>query len=122
MTNTLNTPIEALEATYPLRVVRYGFRAGSGGPGRHAGGEGVVRELEVLAPVQLTLISERRRLPPYGLRGGGAGAPGVNELVRRGKTTRLPAKVSLRLERGDRVRVRTPGGGGWGRRSPPPPR
>jgi len=122
MTNTLNTPIEALEATYPLRVVRYGLRAGSGGPGRHAGGEGIIRAVEVLGPVRLTLITERRRLPPYGLRGGGAGAPGVNELVRRGKTIRLPAKVSLQLERGDRVQVRTPGGGGWGRRPPPPPR
>jgi len=122
MTNTLNTPIEALEATYPLRVVRYGLRTGSGGSGRHVGGEGVVRELEVLVPLRVTLISERRRRPPYGLRGGGAGALGANELVRRGKTTRLPGKVSLQLERGDHLRVYTPGGGGWGRRRTPPPR
>jgi N-methylhydantoinase B len=115
MTNTMNTPIEALEAYYPLRVRRYAVRRGSGGRGRHAGGDGIVREIEFLAPAQLTLLAERRQVPPWGLGGGGPGAPGRDWLVRGGRTRRLPAKTTLAVEPGDRVRVETPGGGGFGR-------
>lgn len=115
MTNTLNTPVEALEAAYPLRVTRYGLRVGSGGKGRHRGGDGVVREIELLAPARVTLLTERRRLPPYGLHGGAPGRSGRNLLIR-GKTVReLPGKLSSALAAGDRLRIITPAGGGWGR-------
>jgi N-methylhydantoinase B len=115
MTNTLNTPIEALEATYPLRVTRYALRTASGGKGRHHGGDGVVREIEALAPAHATLLTERRRVPPYGLQGGAAALRGRNLLVRLGRTRSLPSKTTLVLEPGDRLCVETPGGGGWGR-------
>jgi len=115
MTNTLNTPVEALEAYYPLRVRRYAIRPGSGGAGRHRGGCGVVREIELRAPAEVTLLGERRRVPPYGLRGGGAGAPGRDALVHAGRTRRLPSKATVTLAAGDRLRVETPGGGGFGR-------
>ncbi len=116
MTNTLNTPIEALEAAYPVRVTRYHLRRRSGGKGLYRGGDGLVREIEFLAPAQLTLLTERRREPPYGLRGGDAGQTGRNTLIRRGSATALPGKTTLTVHAGDRVRVTTPGGGGWGRR------
>jgi N-methylhydantoinase B len=115
MTNTLNTPIEALEAYYPLRVTRYAVRPGSGGRGRHAGGCGLVRELEFLSPARVTLLTERRTTQPYGLAGGEGGKPGANFLVRHGRRVRLPGKTSIDVETGDRVRVETPGGGGFGR-------
>jgi N-methylhydantoinase B len=115
MTNTLNTPAEALEAYYPFKVVSYAIRRGSGGRARHAGGDGIVREIEVLADVDLTLLAERRRLGPYGLAGGGRGAPGRDTVVRRGKPQAIEAKTGMRLQRGDRVRIDTPGGGGWGK-------
>jgi len=115
MTNTMNTPIEALEAQLPVRVVRYGVRSGSGGRGRQRGGDGLVRELEFLAPAQLTLLTERRTGRPFGAAGAEAGLAGRNELVRHGRAEHLPGKVSLGVEAGDRVRVLTPGGGGWGR-------
>lgn len=118
MTNTLNTPVEAIEAAYPLLVRRYGLRRRSGGSGRHPGGDGVIRELEALAPMQVTLLTERRSLRAYGLNGGGAGQPGRNTLFRgtpRALAERLPAKVSLQIVEGDRIRVETPGGGGWGK-------
>jgi N-methylhydantoinase B len=118
MTNTLNTPIEALEAAYPLRVTRYGLRPGSGGRGRHAGGRGIVREIEALAAMQATLLTERRRLQPYGLEGGGAGERGVNRLVRGKEFETLRGKSTQVLRPGDRLRILTPGGGGWGRRRP----
>jgi len=116
MTNTLNTPIEALEYAYPLRVVRYAVRAGSGGSGRRCGGDGLVRELELLTDADVTLLSERRREAPYGLAGGLPGACGVNTVQRAGavEVTALPGKVSLQLHPGDRLRIDTPGGGGWG--------
>jgi len=114
MTNTLNTPVEVLEAAYPLRVTRYGFRPGSGGRGHHPGGDGIVRELEFLAPATVTLLTERRRLRPYGLRGGQPGQAGRNFLRRAGRTTPLPAKITLSVTPGDRILVLTPGGGGWG--------
>jgi len=111
MTNTRNTPIEALEHAYPLRATRYEIRVGSGGPGRHPGGDGVVRELEIVAAdATLTLITDRRTRGPWGVSGGGAGEPGRN-LV---DGEEVPAKVTRNVERGTIVRVETPGGGGWG--------
>jgi N-methylhydantoinase B len=115
MTNTMNTPVEALEAYYPLRVRRYAVRRGSGGRGRHAGGDGVVREIEFRGPAEVTLLAERRRVPPWGLAGGGPGAPGRDFLVRGGRARRIPAKATLAVEAGDRLRIETPGGGGFGR-------
>jgi N-methylhydantoinase B len=115
MTNTMNTPIEALEAYYPLRVTRYALRPGSGGRGRYAGGAGLVRELEFLAPARVTLLTERREIGPYGLAGGGEGRTGANFLVRHGRRRRLPGKTSLDVQPGDRLRIETPGGGGFGR-------
>lgn len=121
MTNSLNTPIEALEFFYPFRVRRYGYRAGSGGRGKYRGGDGIVREIEFLWPAQVTLLTERRRLAPYGLAGGEPGAPGRNLLLPRdGGETVLPAKCTVHVGPGDRLRIETPGGGGWGRPEPPP--
>ena len=116
MTNTLNTPIEALEAAYPLRITRYGLRRQSGGLGLHRGGDGIVREMEFLAPAQVTLLTERRRFQPYGLRGGGPGQAGRNLLLQRRSAHTLPAKAAVTTNTGDRIRILTPGGGGWGRR------
>lgn len=117
MTNTRNTPIESLEGHYPLRVTRYTLRQGSGGSGRFPGGEGVEREIEFLAPSVLSLMGERRRRGPWGLAGGGPGATGEDWLLRqRGGKERLPGKVTIDVEPGDRLLVRTPGGGGWGPR------
>jgi N-methylhydantoinase B len=117
MTNSLNTPIEALEYAYPLRVRRYAYRDESGGAGQFRGGEGLIRELELLAPVQLTLLAERRRFRPYGLAGGDAGAAGAAWFAKAGTTeeTRLPGKGSRQADKGDVVRIETPGGGGWGK-------
>jgi N-methylhydantoinase B len=110
MSNTLSTPVEALELQYPLRVRRYGLRLGSGGSGRHTGGEGVVRELEALEACRLSLISERRSHAPQGERGGQAGLPGRNLL----NGEPLPAKTTRDLQAGDVVTIETPGGGGFG--------
>lgn len=115
MTNTMNTPIEAIEHAYPLKVTRYAVRRGSGGSGRFLGGDGIQREVEFLAPATVTMISERRKIPPYGLEGGEPGLPGENRLVRGGAETRLPGKFSISVEAGDRLLVSTPGGGGYGR-------
>lgn len=114
MTNTLNTPVEALEYAYPLRVLRYAVRRGSGGAGRWPGGDGVVRETELLAPARVTLLAERRREPPWGLRGGEPGACGRDTLVRGGEERSLPSKGSVDAHPGDVLRIETPGGGGWG--------
>ena len=111
MSNTLTTPTEALELGYPLRVERHGLRIESGGAGRHRGGDGVVRELRVLEPCRLSVISDRRAHPPQGTRGGRPGAPGRNLL----NGEELPAKVTRDLATGDVVRIETPGGGGFGR-------
>ncbi|MBA3867406.1 MAG: hydantoinase B/oxoprolinase family protein [Solirubrobacterales bacterium] len=108
MSNTLNTPVEALETEFPLRVRELALRRGSGGEGTHRGGEGLVREIEALAPMRFTLITERRRRPPRGLGGGGDGAAGRNLLNGRP----LPSKAEGDLEPGDRLRIETPGGGG----------
>lgn len=115
MTNTRNTPIESLHMHYPFRVTRYTLRRGSGGAGRFVGGEGVERELEFLATAVLSLMGERRRHQPWGLAGGGDGACGEDWLLRPGSAPeRLPGKTTLEVRTGDRLLVRTPGGGGWG--------
>ena len=122
MTNTLNTPIEALEANYPLRVTRYSLRRRSGGRGRHPGGDGIVRETEFLGSMQLTLLTERRTTRPYGRAGGADGAPGENFLRERGRLRKLDGKISRTVKAGQCLQIRTPGGGGWGRplvRRPP---
>ena len=111
MSNTLNTPIEALETEFPLRVTELSVRRGSGGAGRHRGGDGIVRELEALAPMRFALISERRRHPPGGREGGEPGAPGRDSL----NGEPIPGKTAGELRPGDRLRVETPGGGGHGR-------
>jgi N-methylhydantoinase B len=110
MSNTLNTPIEVLELEHPLRVRTYALRRGSGGAGEWAGGDGVVREFAALAPMECTLLTDRRRYGPQGVVGGSAGAPGANSL----NDQPLPSKVTVRLAAGDVVRIETPGGGGFG--------
>jgi N-methylhydantoinase B len=115
MTNTQNTPIEALHTHYPFRVVAYTLRRGSGGVGAFRGGDGIRREIRFDAPATLSLLGERRRLAPWGLAGGGPGALGEDWLVRAGGSPeRLPGKVTVAVEPGDRLVVLTPGGGGWG--------
>jgi len=117
MTNTRNTPIEALERSFPLRVLRYRLRRGSGGAGEQPGGEGIERDLEVLEDVTVSLITERRVSQPPGLGGGAPGSTGENWLLPGGdgsRAERLPDKCTIRLAVGDVVRVLTPGGGGWG--------
>ncbi|MEZ4699850.1 MAG: hydantoinase B/oxoprolinase family protein [Rhodothermales bacterium] len=117
MTNTLNTPVEALELSFPFRITQYALRSGSGGDGRHRGGDGIVREYEMLQPATVTMLSERRSVGPSGLAGGDSGLPGRNVLVDAdGRETILPGKFSRRLEAGERLRIETPGGGGYGRK------
>jgi N-methylhydantoinase B len=115
MTNSLNTPAEALEYAYPLRVRRYSLRPGSGGEGRFHGGDGIVREIEVLTDCQVTLLADRRTRGPWGLSGGSDGAPGKTFITRHdGSVEPMPGKFSTRLRRGERISIETPGGGGWG--------
>jgi N-methylhydantoinase B/oxoprolinase/acetone carboxylase alpha subunit len=117
MTNTKNTPVEAFERAYPMRVRRYRLRHSSGGPGRASGGEGIERDLEMLEDCTLSLITERRSSQPWGLAGGGPGAAGENWLLPAGEETRaerLPDKCTVKLRAGDVLRMLTPGGGGWG--------
>lgn len=117
MTNTKNTPVEALERAFPLRVLRYSLRSGSGGAGASAGGEGIERDLEVLTDATVSLITERRVSAPWGLHGGEPGAVGENWLLPEGDETRaerLPDKCTIRVRAGDVLRMLTPGGGGWG--------
>jgi N-methylhydantoinase B len=115
MTNTLNTPVEALEYAYPLRVVQYGVREDSGGIGRTRGGDGIRRDIELLCDAEASLITERRRSQPFGLAGGEPGMRGQNVLIRNGKGRPLPGKGTVSLRAGDVLSVRTPGGGGYGR-------
>ena len=114
MTNTRNTPVEALEHSLPVRVIEYALRAGSGGAGRYRGGDGIRRTYEFLAPATVTINSERRIYPPYGLQGGEPGQAGVNRLIRGGEEIALGGKATVRVKPGDRLIVETPGGGGWG--------
>jgi len=114
MTNTLNTPIEAFEHQFPVRVESYHIRRGSGGAGKHSGGDGIVRELRFLTPAEVTILSDRRQRGPWGLAGGEPGKPGRNTLIRRGRKTTLPGKTRMELGAGDVLRIETPGGGGWG--------
>jgi N-methylhydantoinase B/oxoprolinase/acetone carboxylase alpha subunit len=120
MTNTRNTPVEALEHYLPIRIRRYSLRKESGGGGRFGGGDGIVREFEFAAPARVNILSERRRFPPYGLAGGGPGKRGENILVGRGRKRRLGGKASFQVGEGDRIIVKTPGGGGWGKAQRPP--
>ena len=116
MTNSLNTPIEALESAYPVRVRRYALRKGSGGSGKFHGGEGIVREIEFLTEVRGNILSDRRKFGPYGLSGGKPGKPGKNQLIVRGRVRALPSKVAFTAPRGGILRIESPGGGGWGKR------
>jgi N-methylhydantoinase B len=110
MSNTLNTPIEALELEFPMRMIEYSLRRGSGGAGAHRGGDGVVREIEALAPLRYSLITERRRHRPPGANGGRPGAAGRNLL----DGDELEPKSIGELAPGQRLRIETPGGGGFG--------
>ena len=115
MTNSLNTPAEALEYAYPLRVRRYSLRPASGGDGKFYGGNGIVREIEVLCDAEVTLLADRRTRGPYGLSGGKPGAPGRAHVIREdGSIEELPGKFNVRLRKGERIRIESPGGGGWG--------
>lgn len=113
MTNSLNTPAEALEYAYPLRIREYRLRRSSGGEGKQRGGDGVVREIETIVPARMSLLADRRERGPYGLYGGAEGAAGVNKI----NGQAIAAKGSHELKAGDRIRIETPGGGGWGVKS-----
>ncbi len=115
MTNTLNTPIEALEYSYPFLVNSYSIRRGTGGEGEFTGGDGIVREIEFLSDVDVTVLSERRKFPPYGLKGGKPGREGVNIIISQGKKIVKEGKFNTRLEKGACLRIETPGGGGFGK-------
>ena len=115
MTNTMNTPVEAMEFAFPLRLKQYAIRRGTGGDGKYKGGDGVIRDVEFLAPARVTLMSERRKLPPPGYHGGHHGEPGENVLLRGGyEEVKLAGKELVDVEAGDVISVRTPGAGGWG--------
>jgi N-methylhydantoinase B len=116
MTNSLNTPAEALEYAYPLRVRSYSLRPGSGGTGKFRGGDGIIREIEVLTDCDVTLLADRRSRGPWGLAGGADGAVGTAAIAHcDGSVGRMPGKFSTRLRKGERIRIETPGGGGWGK-------
>lgn len=114
MSNSLNTPVEALEHAYPFRITRYAIRRGSGGAGHHRGGDGLRRDLMILVPARVALLCERRTVGPSGVRGGADGAPGENVVIRGGVEERLPSKATFSVDAGDVVSIRSPGGGGWG--------
>ena len=116
MTNSLNTPLEALENYLPIRINKYCLRHGSGGDGLHKGGEGIIREYEFFVPTQVTIISERRRFSPYGIKGGQDGKKGKNILFSKGKKIPLKSKTNIKVQPGDILHVETPGGGGYGRK------
>jgi N-methylhydantoinase B/oxoprolinase/acetone carboxylase alpha subunit len=120
MTNTWNTPVEALEHQFPVRVEGYHIRRASGGRGKHPGGDGIVRELRFLTPAEVTILSDRRDRGPWGLAGGASGKPGRNTLLRGNRKIPLPAKSRLDVRAGDILRIETPGAGGWGRAASKP--
>jgi len=115
MTNTMNTPIEALEHSYPFIIDHYGLRSNSGGKGLHRGGDGIIRSYRFLAPAQVSLLTERRKLAPYGLAGGQPGLPGENILIKKRKRKKLSGKMIFEAATDDLLIIKTPGGGGWGR-------
>jgi len=115
MTNTLNTPVEALEYSYPFFVREYSIRKGTGGNGQFRGGDGVVREIQVLCDAEVTVLSDRRKNPPYGLWGGEPGEMGRNVIIRNGLASEQSGKFRAELSAGDVIRIETPGGGGYGR-------
>ena len=115
MTNTLNTPVEALEHDYPIRIERYAIRENSGGKGKYRGGNGLIREYTFLEACTVTILSERRKTSPYGLFGGEPGKKGENLLIRGENKIFLPGKINLQVKKGDRIIIMTPGGGGWGK-------
>jgi N-methylhydantoinase B len=117
MTNTMNTPIEALENAYPLRVLRYEIRKGSGGKGLQKGGCGIRRDIQLLTDCEVTVLSDRRKFPPYGLQGGSPGKVGENILISKKETRDLGGKFTVLAKKGDVISIRTPGGGGFGKRS-----
>src|SRR5688572_5677514 len=120
MTNSLNTPVEAFEHSYPARILRYGLRPDSGGHGQNRGGDGVIREIRFLSRTQVTVLSDRRRFRPNGLNGGGAGLAGRNAIRRAdGRVEEMPGKFTTWLEAGDALLIETPGGGGWGTQGRP---
>jgi N-methylhydantoinase B len=118
MTNSWNTPVEAFEHQYPLRIRGYRIRSASGGAGKHRGGDGIIREFEFLAPAQVTILSDRRVRGPYGLAGGEPGSTGRNTLVRKNRSTQMPGKTRFEVGVGDVLRIESPGGGGYGRQQP----
>ncbi len=115
MTNTMNTPVEAIEHNFPFRIKQYSIRRNSGGNGNNKGGDGIIREYEILNDVTLTILSDRRRLRPYGLKGGETGKTGENILISKGKKQKLPSKATIKAAKGDVIMVLTPGGGGYGK-------
>ena len=113
MTNSLNTPVEALEYAYPLRMIRYALRSNSGGAGKHRGGDGIIRELELLGDAQVTLLADRRKTQPWGLAGGDPGTPGKTTILDENQDQELPGKCTRELKAGTRIRIESPGGGAW---------
>ena len=117
MTNSMNTPVEAIELAYPVRIERYRLRGNSGGAGRWRGGDGIKRDIRFLVPAEVTVLADRRRFGPYGLEGGQSGRPGRTRIRRAGgRVENLPSKCTISLNAGDTLLIETPGGGGWGRR------
>ncbi len=114
MTNTLNTPVEALEYAYPFIVNEYSIRRGTGGDGAHKGGDGILREIQILSDAEVTVLSERRKTAPYGLKGGSPGTPGKNIVIKKDKIEEKPGKFTTVLKKNDILRIETPGGGGYG--------
>ena len=115
MTNSWNTPVEAFEHQYPLRIRGYRIRSGSGGAGHHRGGDGIIREFEFLTPADVTILADRRLRGPYGLLGGESGAPGKNTLLKGKRTIAIPGKARFEVDAGDVLRIESPGGGGYGK-------
>jgi N-methylhydantoinase B len=113
MSNTRNTPIEAMEYTFPLRIVEYALRHGSGGKGDHDGGDGLIRTIQFLNPATVTIVSERRKTAPNGLNGAASGQNGRNTLIRNNQSTPLPGKTTLHIHPNDQISIETRGGGGW---------
>jgi len=117
MTNSLNTPLEAMEKYLPLYIQKYSLRSRSGGSGKNRGGDGIIREYKFRVPTQISIISERRKFSPYGLEGGGNGEKGINRLIRsNGQKIKLGSKVNLKADTGDVLHIETPGGGGYGKK------